>query len=124
MTLQSKTVTNVKQAVPFFGVAAVMLQEFWKDGQHSGRPEGKLGQGVSICFTCEDALAIYREFKSRGVDAKRPLRRQRDVGHFRVGSRRVRAVFREPHRRARRDRSLRSGGVSAGKLYYLGDLLG
>ena len=102
--------TNVKQAVPFFGVssieesvryyvdglgfqmpnkwidegklrwcwlqhggAALMLQEFWKDGHHEGRPAGKLGQGVSICFICEDALAIYREVTSRGIQASKPF---------------------------------------------------
>ena len=51
------------------GDAALMLQEYRK----GRRPEGKLGQGVSLCFTCEDAIALYREFKSRGVDAKRPF---------------------------------------------------
>ena len=93
---------NVKQAVPFFGVsnmdaslrfyidglgfemknkwidegklrwcwleigeAAVMLQEF--------RLDGKVGIGVSICFTCEDAIKIYREITARGIAAKRPF---------------------------------------------------
>ena len=102
--------TNVKQAVPFFGVsnieesvryyadglgfemtkkwepegrlrwcwlqaggAALMLQEFWKEGHHAGRPEGKLGQGVSICFICEDALAIYRDVTARGIHASKPF---------------------------------------------------
>ena len=102
--------TNVKQAVPFFGVsnideslrfyvdgvgfvmtkqwvhegklcwcwlqlgdAALMLQEFWKDGHHERQPEGKLGQGVSICFLCEDALIIYREVIARGLKASRPF---------------------------------------------------
>jgi len=51
------------------GEAALMLQEYRQDR----RPEGKLGQGVSICFVCEDAVAFYREIKSRGVDAKRPF---------------------------------------------------
>jgi catechol 2,3-dioxygenase-like lactoylglutathione lyase family enzyme len=55
------------------GDAAVMLQEYWRDGHRSGRPEGKLGQGVSICFVCEDALAIYREIKSRGIEPQRPF---------------------------------------------------
>src|SRR5215211_2194002 len=55
------------------GDGALMLQEFWNDGHHSGRPEGKLGQGVSICFVCEDALAIYRDIKSRGIEAKTPF---------------------------------------------------
>lgn len=102
--------TNVKQAVPFFGVsdleeslcyyvdglgfrmtnswmdegklrwcwlehggAALMLQEFWKDGHHTGKPEGRLGQGMSICFICGDALAVYREVTSRGVEAAKPF---------------------------------------------------
>lgn len=57
------------------GIAALMLQEFKKDEQHpnSGRPEGKLGQGVSICFQCKDALALYHEFKSRGIQPKTPF---------------------------------------------------
>jgi lactoylglutathione lyase len=93
---------NVKQAVPFFGVsnmdaslrfyidglgfemknkwiddgklrwcwleigeAALMLQEF--------QLEGNVGIGVSICFTCEDAIKIYREITARGIAAKRPF---------------------------------------------------
>ena len=49
------------------GDAALMLQEFRKT------PEGKLGAGVSVCFVCNDALAIYRDVKSRGVQASRPF---------------------------------------------------
>jgi len=56
------------------GEAALMLQEYRKDHHpNSGRPDGKLGVGVSICFVCRDALAIYREAKSRGITAKRPF---------------------------------------------------
>ncbi len=55
------------------GGASLMLQEFWKDGQHANMPEGKLGEGVSICFICEDALAIYHEFRSRGIQASKPF---------------------------------------------------
>ena len=56
------------------GNAALMLQEFKKDHHpNSGRPEGKLGVGVSICFQCNDALAIYREITSRGIQAKTPF---------------------------------------------------
>jgi hypothetical protein len=29
--------------------------------------------GVSICFQCKDALAIYKEITSRGIAAKRPF---------------------------------------------------
>src|SRR5271169_3251075 len=48
------------------GDAALMLQEFRKEGHNSWVPKGKVGQGVSICFLCKDALAIYREVMSRG----------------------------------------------------------
>jgi len=54
------------------GGASLMLQEFWTDGHHAGRPEGKLGQGVSLNFICEDAIAIYREVTSRGIEASEP----------------------------------------------------
>ena len=36
-------------------------------------PEGKVGVGVSICFVCKDALAIYREVVARGVPASIPF---------------------------------------------------
>jgi len=102
--------SNVKQAVPFFGVSdmegslryyvdglgfemknkwvvddkirwcwlelgevVVMLQEFFRDEKHDYRPEGKLGQGVSICFVCEDAVRFYREVTSRNIEAGRPF---------------------------------------------------
>jgi catechol 2,3-dioxygenase-like lactoylglutathione lyase family enzyme len=52
---------------------ALMLQEFSKTSHHANVPAEKLGAGVSICFICNDALALYREFKQRGVDAKRPF---------------------------------------------------
>src|ERR1700693_507984 len=55
------------------GGAALMLQEFRKEGHDSWVPEGKLGQGVSIYFICEDALAIYREVTLRGIKASRPF---------------------------------------------------
>jgi lactoylglutathione lyase len=51
------------------GDAAIMLQEF----RPGGRPTETLGTGVNVCFQCEDALALYREFKSRGIQTrKRP----------------------------------------------------
>src|SRR6266542_5668971 len=101
---------NVKQAVPFFGVAdieasvryyvdglgfemthkwidqgrlrwcwlqlggaALMLQEFRKEGHDSWTPDGRVGVGVSICFICEDALAIYRDVTRRGIVASKPF---------------------------------------------------
>jgi uncharacterized glyoxalase superfamily protein PhnB len=51
------------------GAAAIMLQEFRPGAQ----PTETLGNGVNVCFQCEDALALYREFKSRGIQTrKRP----------------------------------------------------
>jgi lactoylglutathione lyase len=50
------------------GGASIMLQEYLA----GCRPEGVLGQGVSLCFQCEDAVALYREFRARGIDAKEP----------------------------------------------------
>jgi uncharacterized glyoxalase superfamily protein PhnB len=48
------------------GEAAIMLQEFLPER----RPEDMLGVGVNVCFQCEDALALYREFKSRGIQTR------------------------------------------------------
>lgn len=110
MESTDRTVANVKQAVPFFGVtdieaslrfyvdglgfamtrswapegrirwcwlqlgdAAVMLQEYVKDGRPGGGPAGPPGQGVSICFMCADAIAIYHEATARGLQPSRPF---------------------------------------------------
>jgi catechol 2,3-dioxygenase-like lactoylglutathione lyase family enzyme len=51
------------------GGAALMLQEYRAEFV----PAEKLGEGVTICFTCNDALAIYREAKPRGLDVARPF---------------------------------------------------
>ncbi len=51
------------------GDAAVMLQEFRKEWF----PSSKVGEGVTICFVCEDALAFYREIIARGLNASRPF---------------------------------------------------
>jgi lactoylglutathione lyase len=48
---------------------SLMLQEY-RPGK---RPEGALGQGVSICFMCADAIALYHAFTARSVAAKRPF---------------------------------------------------
>src|SRR6185312_8793102 len=54
------------------GNAALMLQEFRKEGHDSWVPKGKVGEGVSICFICKDAIAIYRHVTARGIRASRP----------------------------------------------------
>lgn len=48
------------------GEAAIMLQEFSPGHQ----PKETLGTGANVCFQCEDALALYREFKSRGIQTR------------------------------------------------------
>jgi lactoylglutathione lyase len=51
------------------GGAAIMLQEFLK-----GRaPNSRLGEGMSVSFTCKDALAMYRQAKASGLQAQRPF---------------------------------------------------
>ena len=55
------------------GAASLMLQEYAADGHGGRKPEGKLGLGVSICFVCQDALAIYREARARGVAVQTPF---------------------------------------------------
>jgi catechol 2,3-dioxygenase-like lactoylglutathione lyase family enzyme len=54
------------------GDVAVMLQQYWEDGQPGGWPEGPLGEGMSICFMCADAIAIYHDAKARGLEPSRP----------------------------------------------------
>jgi lactoylglutathione lyase len=49
------------------GDAAIMLQEFLPER----RPTEPLGTGTSLCFQCEDALALYQEFKLRGIAPRR-----------------------------------------------------
>lgn len=93
---------NVKQAIPFFMVSSIEKSVRWYIGglgftmknqwivdgrvrwcllehgsaalmlQESQAPE-KGGAGVSICFLCEDALALYDDFRARGVDAEEPF---------------------------------------------------
>jgi lactoylglutathione lyase len=51
------------------GGAALMLQEY-----HPNRiPSGKRGEGVSICFQCKDALAVYHQAIARSLQPKTPF---------------------------------------------------
>ncbi|MGD0444394.1 MAG: VOC family protein [Edaphobacter sp.] len=52
------------------GNAALMLQEY---GPNSPLASAKLGQGVSVCFQCRDALAIYHETRARGLQPRTPF---------------------------------------------------
>lgn len=53
--------------------AALMLQQFRTEGHDAWAPEGKRGEGVSLNFICEDALAIYHAVIARGIQAERPF---------------------------------------------------
>jgi lactoylglutathione lyase len=55
------------------GGAALMLQDFRRDGGRSWSPEGPLGLGVSIMFICSDALSIYRELTACGLRPSLPV---------------------------------------------------
>ena len=35
--------------------------------------EGPKGKGLSICFQCADALALYHEFTAKGIEIKEPF---------------------------------------------------
>lgn len=48
---------------------AIMLQEY-RDGF---KPNEKLGQGVSMCFMCNDAVALYKEFLQKGISPQEPF---------------------------------------------------
>jgi lactoylglutathione lyase len=51
------------------GGAALMLQEYRADKI----PSNKRGEGVTLCFQCRDALAIYHETLARGLKPKTPF---------------------------------------------------
>ena len=51
------------------GNAAIMLQEYLL----TRVPVGKLGEGVSVCFQCKDALAIYHDAIAHGFEPRRPF---------------------------------------------------
>jgi lactoylglutathione lyase len=51
------------------GGVALMLQEY-RPGK---LPTDKRGEGVSICFQCKDAIAIYRDAIARGLQPQRPF---------------------------------------------------
>ena len=49
---------------------ALMLQQYRKEDPKSSMPKGG---GLSICFQCHDALALYKEFVSKGLSPKEPF---------------------------------------------------
>jgi catechol 2,3-dioxygenase-like lactoylglutathione lyase family enzyme len=55
------------------GGGSIMLQEFRKEGPDARAFEGKLGEGIAICFICEDALELYHELITRGIKVSEPF---------------------------------------------------
>src|SRR5258708_40016983 len=49
------------------GGAALMLQEFWREGDHANVPVTPVGGGMAICLTGEGALARVHAFRATGV---------------------------------------------------------
>jgi len=54
------------------GGASLMLQQFRPKGQDAWVADGKVGEGVSIFFMCQDAVAIWRDAVAKGLDASTP----------------------------------------------------
>ena len=54
------------------GGTAVMVQEI-RSGVRRQVTKGDASAGVHVYFICRDALAIYRDLKSRGIESKRPF---------------------------------------------------
>jgi lactoylglutathione lyase len=73
-TLKNKWVVDdqVRWCWLELGGAALMLQTFANDGHQAQAPTGRLGEGVSLEFQCQDAITLYREFISRGLAASEP----------------------------------------------------
>ncbi len=46
-----------------------MLQEY----REGFKPNEKLGQGVSVCIMCNDAIALYKEFLQTGLSPQEPF---------------------------------------------------
>lgn len=50
---------------------SLMLQE--KRNKEKYDQDIPNGKGVSICFQCSDALALYHEFTAKGIEMKEPF---------------------------------------------------
>ena len=54
------------------GGSSVMLQPFWREGNHRNVPTSPVGVGVSIYFLCDDAVALCHELTARGLAMSKP----------------------------------------------------
>ena len=50
---------------------SIMLQE--PRNKEKFDADGPKGRGLSICFQCADAIALYREFAANGVEIQEPF---------------------------------------------------
>jgi hypothetical protein len=50
-----------------------MLQEWQANDERRVELKGKVGQGLGLCFICEDALAFYHAAKNAGIEVNRPF---------------------------------------------------
>jgi len=55
------------------GEAGLMLQQFRTQGHDSRQFRDKKGEGVTLCFFCDDAVGFYQDVTSRGIDASEPF---------------------------------------------------
>ena len=54
------------------GGAGLMLQQHKTEGHDARHFSANKGEGITLCFFCDDAVAFYRNAKSRGIDAAEP----------------------------------------------------
>lgn len=54
------------------GPVGLMLQQFPTEGHDSWAPQCKVGEGVTICFVCDDAVELFHEVLARGISASTP----------------------------------------------------
>ena len=55
------------------GGASLMLQEFKTKGHDSRQFSDHKGEGVGLCFFCDDAVQFYHDIIARGVEATVPV---------------------------------------------------
>ncbi len=54
------------------GGTNLMLQQFKTEGHDARQFSDNKGEGVSLCFFCDDAVGFYRDVRSRGIVASEP----------------------------------------------------
>jgi lactoylglutathione lyase len=54
------------------GGAGLMLQQFKTEGHDSRQFSDNKGDGVSLCFFCDDVVSFFKELKDRELEASEP----------------------------------------------------